>query len=88
MAANNPPASKLQELIETLTGNRSWPSPKFHAVTMDCYTGERLVVSEANKIAISHAVAASMSLPGIFGPTWVGDRICMDGGGAAAIPIW
>ena len=80
MAANNPPASKLQELIETLTGNRSWPSPKFHAVTMDCYTGEGLVVSEANKIAISHAVAASMSLPGIFGPTWVDDRICMDRG--------
>ena len=80
MSANNPPVSKLQEMIETLTGNRAWPSPKFHAATMDCYTGERLVVSEANKIPISHAVSASMSLPGIFGPTWVGDRICMDGG--------
>jgi NTE family protein len=84
MSANNPPVSKLQEMIETLTGNRSWPSPKFHAATMDCYTGERLVVSEANKIPISHAVSASMSLPGIFGPTWVGDRICMDGGVSAS----
>jgi NTE family protein len=84
MSANNPPVSKLQEMIDTLTGNRSWPSPKFHAATMDCYTGERLVVSEANKIPISHAVSASMSLPGIFGPTWVGDRICMDNGVSAS----
>jgi NTE family protein len=67
-------------MIELMTGNRSWPSPKFHATTMDCYTGERLVVSEENQIPISHAVSASMSLPGIFGPTWIGDRICMDGG--------
>jgi NTE family protein len=80
MAARNPPVSKLQDMIELMTGNRSWPSPKFHATTMDCYTGERLVVSEENKIPISHAVSASMSLPGIFGPTWIGDRISMDGG--------
>jgi NTE family protein len=80
MAARNPPVSHLQEMVKVLTGNLSWPSPKFHATTMDCYTGERLVVSEANNIPISDAVSASMSLPGIFGPTWIGDRICMDGG--------
>src|SRR5208282_2232767 len=80
MAAKNPAVSKLQDMIEVLTGNRSWPSPKFHATTMDCYTGERLVISEANNIPISHAASASMSLPGIFGPTWIDDRICMDGG--------
>jgi NTE family protein len=80
MAAKNPAVSKLQGMIGILTGNRSWPSPKFHATTIDCYTGERLVISEASKIPISHAASASMSLPGIFGPTWIGDRICMDGG--------
>jgi NTE family protein len=80
MAARNPPVSHLQDMIEVMTGTRSWPSPKFHATTMDCYTGERLVVSEENNIPIPHAVSASMSLPGIFGPTWIGDRICMDGG--------
>jgi NTE family protein len=80
MGAKNPAVSKLQDMIGILTGNRSWPSPKFHATTMDCYTGERLVVSEADKIPIAHAASASMSLPGIFGPTWIGDRICMDGG--------
>jgi NTE family protein len=76
--------SKLQDMIAILTGNRSWPSQKFHATTIDCYTGERLVVSQANGIPISHAVSASMSLPGIFGPTWIGDRICMDGGMSAS----
>jgi NTE family protein len=80
MAARNPDVSKLQNMIQILTGNRTWPSPKFHATAMDCYTGERLVVSAAAKIPGSHAVSASMSLPGIFGPTWLGDRICMDGG--------
>jgi len=80
MAAKNPPVSKLQDMIDVLTGNHSWPSQKFHATTMDCYTGERLVVSEANQIPISHAASASMSLPGIFGPTWIDDWICMDGG--------
>jgi NTE family protein len=84
MAARNPAVSKLQDMIVILTGNRSWPSQKFHATTMDCYTGERLVVSQANGIPVSHAVSASMSLPGIFGPTWIGDRICMDGGMSAS----
>ncbi len=79
MSANNPPVSRLQEMIATLTGNRAWPSSKFHAATLDCYTGERLIISETSRIPISHAVSASMSLPGIFGPTWEGDRICMDG---------
>ena len=40
MAARNPPVSKLQDMIDIMTGNRSWPSAKFHATTMDCYTGE------------------------------------------------
>jgi NTE family protein len=80
MAARNPSVSKLQRMVTVLTRNSTWPGAKFHAVTMDCYSGERLVVSETSGIPISHAVSASMSLPGIFGPTWIGDRVCMDGG--------
>ncbi|MFA5899043.1 MAG: patatin-like phospholipase family protein [Hyphomicrobium sp.] len=80
MAARNSSVSHLQDMIIALTGNLNWPSDKFHAATMDCYTGQRLVVSSSSNVPISHAVTASMSLPGIFGPTWVADRICMDGG--------
>jgi NTE family protein len=80
MAARNPSVAKLQDMAIALTGNVHWPSDIFHATTMDCYSGERLVVSSNSNVHISHAVSSSMSLPGIFGPTWVGDRVCMDGG--------
>lgn len=80
MAARNPSVSKLQDMIAVVTGDVHWPSEKFHSVTTDCYSGARLVLSEGARIPVSHAVSASMSLPGIFGPTWIGDRVCMDGG--------
>jgi NTE family protein len=79
MAARNPPVRNLQLMIDILSLGRSWPSPRFHATTTDCYTGERLVLSQSSNIPISHAVCASVSLPGVFGPTWIGDRLCMDG---------
>jgi NTE family protein len=79
MAARNPPVRNLQLMIDILSLGRSWPSPRFHATTTDCYTGERLVLSQSSNIPISHAVCASASLPGVFGPTWIGDRLCMDG---------
>jgi NTE family protein len=80
MAARNPSVGKLQDMVIALTGNVHWPSDIFHATTVDCYSGERLVVSSNSNVHISHAVSSSMSLPGIFGPTWIGDRVCMDGG--------
>jgi NTE family protein len=79
MAARNPPVRNLQLMIDVLSLGRSWPNPRFHATTTDCYTGERLVLSQSSNIPISHAVCASVSLPGVFGPTWINDRLCMDG---------
>src|SRR5262249_55917315 len=79
MAARNPSVRNLQLMIDILSFGHSWPSARFHATTTDCYTGERIVLSESSNIPISHAVCASVSLPGVFGPTWVGDRLCMDG---------
>jgi NTE family protein len=43
MAARNPPVRNLQLMIDVLSLGRSWPNPRFHATTTDCYTGERLV---------------------------------------------
>jgi NTE family protein len=79
MAARNPPVRNLELMIDVLSLGRSWPAPKFHATTTDCYTGERLVLSQSSNIPISHAVCASASLPGVYGPTWIGDRLCIDG---------
>lgn len=61
-----------------------WPVAKMYTTANDCYTGERLVVSQAaarkNNIPLAHAAAASSSLPGVIGPTLHGQRYCMDGG--------
>jgi NTE family protein len=79
MAARNPPVRNIQLMIDVLSLGSSWPSPRFHATTTDCYTAERLVLSQSSNVPISHAVCASVSLPGVFGPTWIDDRLCMDG---------
>ncbi len=79
MAARNPSVRNLELMIDILSVGRSWPSPRFHATTTDCYTGERIILSQSSNVPISHAVCASVSLPGVFGPTWIGDRLCMDG---------
>ncbi len=81
MAARNPDDAKGYEtVIGRLIGNDPWPSPKLHTTANDCYTGERLVVSQSAGVPITAACAASSSLPGSMGPTWLKDRLCMDGG--------
>jgi len=81
MAARNPDdAASYAKTVGRLIGNTPWPSPALHTTANDCYTGERLIVSQGAGIAIETACAASSSLPGSMGPTWLKDRLCMDGG--------
>ena len=81
MAALNPAGpSDYFDTVKHLIGEEKWPSPKLHTTANDCYTGERIVVSAEDGIEINHACAASSSLPGSMGPTWLKDRLCMDGG--------
>lgn len=76
----------VDRLAWLLTGDSrsGWPTPKIVTTANDCYTGERLVVHQdvarKNGIPLAHAAAASSSLPGIIGPTLLGQRFCMDGG--------
>ncbi len=81
MAAHNPdgPDRHFNVLKEILLRTQ-WPSSKLYTTAVDCYTGERLVVSESSGIPVNVACAASSSLPGALGPTWLHDRLCMDGG--------
>jgi len=78
--------STVERLAAFLTGDSktSWTAAKMHTTAVDCYTGERVVVSKAaaekNNIPLAHGAAASCSLPGIIGPTLLGQRYCMDGG--------
>ena len=61
-----------------------WPPAKMFTTANDCYTGERLVVgqevAQRNGIGLANATAAISSLPGVIGPTLIGQRFCMDGG--------
>lgn len=81
MAARNPAGpSDYLTTVKRLIGEEKWPSPKLYTTAVDCYTGQRVVVSHAENIPINAACAASSSLPGSMGPTWLKDRLCMDGG--------
>lgn len=66
--------------VHKLIGTDDWKSEALHITANDCYTGERVVISKKDNVAIYEACAASSSLPGNTGPTWVKNRLCMDGG--------
>jgi NTE family protein len=80
MAANNSlgPA-EYPRAVDEFLGLSAWPSPTFHATANDCYTGERLIISQEDGVPVNVACAASSSLAGQLGPTWVKNRLCMDG---------
>ena len=79
MASRNAPDADYVQAIEQLPGLDAWPAGH-HASATDCYTGEPLLVGAGGDITVAQAAAASSSLPGANGPTWLGDRLCMDGG--------
>ncbi len=85
-ADNHLNGSAVERVAAFLTGDSKtdWPAAKMHTAAVDCYTGERIIVSQAtarkNGIPLAHGAAASSSLPGIMGPTLLGQRFCMDGG--------
>jgi NTE family protein len=87
LAANNrvngPAVDRVAWLL-TDDSKTSWPPAKMFTTANDCFTGERLIVhksvADENAIPLAHAAAASSSLPGVIGPTLIGQRFCMDGG--------
>jgi NTE family protein len=85
-ADNKVNGNAVERLAGLLTGDSrtDWPVAKMYTTANDCYTGERLVVGQEvarkNNIPLAHAVGASSSLPGVIGPTLLGQRYCMDGG--------
>lgn len=81
MAAHNPSGQdKYKKTVAKVIGLTDWPSKSFYASANDCYTGERLIISASSNVPIVDACSASSSLPGGSGPTFVQNRLCMDGG--------
>ncbi len=79
MAAQNAPVDGYIRSLEALLGGIDWPEVH-HVTVVDSFTGELVVLSKADGIDLAVACAASSSLPGVNGPTWIHDRYCMDGG--------
>ena len=79
MAAKSIPSDKFQTNIKVFLGDMKNIPPKMYITTIDCYTAERLVIAPDSGVSVIDACAASASAPGVTGPTWVKDRVCMDG---------
>jgi NTE family protein len=82
LAAHGESAAKFRRSVGLVLGlgSNKWPAPALNIVTVDAYTGERLVVTAAAGVSAARAAAASASVPGLFDPQPVLDRKCMDGG--------
>ena len=79
MAAKSIPSEKFETNIKVFLGGMKKIPPKMYITAIDCYTAERLVIAPDSGVSVVAACAASASAPGVTGPTWVKDRICMDG---------
>ena len=79
MAAKSIPSEKFETNIKVFLGDMKAIPPKMYITAIDCYTAERLVIAPDSGVPVTTACAASASAPGVTGPTWVKDRVCMDG---------
>ena len=80
----------IEAFFRTLTGGaagiddfQKLPVP-FRAVAADIESGEAVVISRGN---VSHAMRASMSVPGAMAPVEIDGRLLVDGGIANNLPI-
>lgn len=80
LAAHAPTAAEMRRSTGFAIASRGWPSPALNITTVDCFTGERLVVTQSAGVAVIRAAAASSAVPGVFSPQPILDRYCMDGG--------
>lgn len=80
MAAHTPSPQAYVESCRTILGGMDWPDQRHHITAVDCYTADRMVFDSGSGVDLATACAASSSLPGVNGPTWVNDQLCMDGG--------
>ncbi|WNH47172.1 patatin-like phospholipase family protein [Stenotrophomonas aracearum] len=81
---------RLIALFETATGGSRVSgdfddlSIPFRAIATDLNTGEAVILDHGS---LPMAMRASMSLPGIFRPITIGDRVLLDGGVSNQVPI-
>jgi NTE family protein len=77
---------KIEEFVNRMVKNTPIEKMRipFYAVTTDIQNGQEVVFGMGNT---GTAVRASCSIPGIFRPTKVGDRIYVDGGVVSPVAV-
>lgn len=77
--------AKLEKTLNGLLQRRRFEElgTPFRAVAVDITSGEEVVLSSG---PVAVAVRASCSIPGIFAPTELGDRLLVDGGLVNDVP--
>jgi NTE family protein len=76
----------FQRILQPVARIRSFdllPIP-FRAVATDLITGDEVVLSSGS---LADALRASMSVPGVFAPVRIGDKILVDGGMSNNLPV-
>ena len=78
--------NKISELLNSLVGDTVLLDlpVRFAAVATDIENGEEVVLDEG---ALTDTIRASISVPGIFTPARVGDRLLVDGGLVNPVPV-
>ena len=82
--------NKILQYLDSLTINVPSPADfdafprRFRAVATDVETGERVVFSGG---ALSDAMRASMSIPGVFDPYYLDGKYYIDGGVVENLPV-
>ena len=77
---------KLEEFINRTVNHTPMEKLKipFYAVTTDVQTGQEVVFGRGNT---GQAVRASCSIPGVFRPVKIGDRMYVDGGVVSPVAV-
>lgn len=81
---------KMQNLLVSKIGDVQFSDLKipFKCVASDLYSGRLVVLSEGS---VAEAVRASSSIPGVFPPVKLGERLLIDGGVLCRVPteqVW
>ncbi len=75
-----PPAETRLASIRRRIRDADWGTRDLRIVATDAASGERIVLSSADGVPLTIAVAASCAVPGTWAPIAIQDRACIDGG--------
>ena len=80
------PEAQMLAQFQTLGVAGAWPK-NFACTAVDATSGEFKVWRESDGVDLTRAVASSCSVPGIYPPVTINDRVWMDGGMRSATNV-